>query len=49
MQRVENSTDIFRAYLRLDPFRGVQIYLYPSPDIQYPMQYLYPNTQIVYL
>jgi hypothetical protein len=31
--RDENGTDIFWPYSRPNPFRGVQIYLYPSPDI----------------
>ena len=41
----ENSTDIF------NPFRGVQIYPYPSLDIQHsiPYPYSYPNNQIAYL
>jgi hypothetical protein len=31
--RDENGTDIFRPYSRPNPFRGVLIRLYPSPDI----------------
>jgi hypothetical protein len=31
--RDENSTDIFRPYSRPNPFRGVLIRPYPSPDI----------------
>ena len=45
----ENSTDIFRPYSRPNPFRGDQICPYPSPGIQHPTPYPYPNTQIVYL
>jgi hypothetical protein len=29
----KNGTDIFRSYLRLNPFRRVLIYPYSSPDI----------------
>jgi hypothetical protein len=42
--RDENGTDIFRPYSRSNPFRGVQICPYPSPDIQHPIPYPYPNT-----
>jgi len=42
--RDENGTDIFRPYLRPNSFRGVQICPYPSPNIQHPIPYLYPNT-----
>ena len=45
----ENGTDIFRPYLRPNSFREVQICPYPSPDIQHPIPYPYPNTQIAYL
>jgi hypothetical protein len=31
--RDENGTDIFRPYSRPNPFRGVLIRPYPSPDI----------------
>jgi hypothetical protein len=47
--RGENGTNIFRPYSRPNPFRGIQICPYPSPDIQYLIPYPYPNTQIVYL
>ena len=47
--RGENGTDIFRPYSRSNPFRGVQICPYPSPDIQHPISYPYPNNQIAYL
>ena len=47
--RGENGTDIFRPYSRPNPFRGVQICPYPSPDIEHPIPYPYPNNQIVYL
>jgi hypothetical protein len=33
MVRDENGTDIFRSYSRPNPFRGVLIRPYPSPDI----------------
>ena len=49
MTRGENSTDIFRPYSRPNSFRAVQICLYPSPNIQYPIPYPYLNTQITYL
>ena len=49
MSRDENGTDIFRPYSSPNPFRGVQICLYPSPDIQHSILYPYPNTQITYL
>ena len=42
--RDEIGTDIFRPYLRPNSFRGVQICLYPSPNIQHPIPYPYPNT-----
>jgi len=45
----ENSTDIFRSYLKSNSFREVEICLYPSPDIQHLIPYPYPNTQIAYL
>ena len=45
--RDENGTDIFPPYSRPNPFKGVHICSYPSPDIQYPIPY--PNTQIAYL
>ena len=41
--------DIFRPYSRPNPFRGVQICPYPSPDSQHPIPYPYPNTKIAYL
>jgi cis-zeatin O-glucosyltransferase len=41
--RDENGTDIFRPYSRPNPFRVVQICPYPSPDIQHPIPYPYPN------
>ena len=44
--RDENGTDIFRSYSRPNPFRGVEICPYPSPDIQHPIPYPYPNTQL---
>ena len=47
--RDENGTDIFRPYSKPNPFRGVEICPYPSPDIQHPIPYPYPNTQIAYL
>ena len=47
--RDENGTDIFRPYLKPNLFRGVKICPYPSPDIQHPIPYPYPNTQIAYL
>jgi hypothetical protein len=47
--RDENGMDIFRPYSRLNPFRGVWICLYLSPDIQHLIPYPYLNTQIVYL
>ena len=47
--RDENGTDIFRSYLKPNPFRGVEICLYPSPDIQHLTPYPYPNSQIAYL
>jgi hypothetical protein len=47
--RDENGTDIFRPYSIPNSFRGVQICPYPSPDIQHPIPYPYPNTQITYL
>ena len=47
--RDENGTDIFRSYSRPNSFRGVLIHPYPSLDIQHPIPYLYPNTQIAYL
>ena len=47
--RDENGTDIFRPYSSPNPFRGVQICPYPSPDIQHPIPYPYPNNQIAYL
>ena len=53
MCRDENGADIFRPYSKPNPFRGVEICPYPSPDIQhpipYPYPYPYPNTQIAYL
>jgi hypothetical protein len=33
ISRDENGTDIFRPYSRPNPFRGVLIRPYPSPDI----------------
>jgi hypothetical protein len=45
----ENSTDIFQPYSRSNSFRKVQICAYPSPDIQHPILYPYPNIQIAYL
>jgi hypothetical protein len=33
VDRDENGTDIFRPYSRPNPFRGVLIRPYPSPDI----------------
>ena len=39
----------FWLYLRPNPFREVRICPYPSLDIQHPIPYLYPNTQITYL
>jgi hypothetical protein len=33
MSRDENDTDIFQPYSRSNPFRGVLIRPYPSPDI----------------
>ena len=45
----ENGTDIFRPYSKLNPFREVEICLYPSSNIQYPIPYPYSNTQIAYL
>ena len=47
--RDENGTDIFRPYSKPNPFKGVEICPYPSPDIQHPIPYPYPNTQIAYL
>ena len=47
--RDENFTDIFLPYSRPNPSRGVQICPYPSTDIQHPIPYPYPNTQITYL
>ena len=47
--RDENGTDIFRPYSKPNPFRGVEICPYSSPDIQHPIPYPYPNTQSVYL
>ena len=47
--RDENGMDIFRPYLKPNPFRGVEICPYPSLDIQHPIPYPYPNTQIAYL
>jgi hypothetical protein len=47
--RDENGTDSFRPYSRPNSFRRVQICPYPSPNIQYPIPYPYPNTQIIYL
>ena len=47
--RDENGTDIFQPYSKPNPFRGVEICPYPNPDIQHPIPYPYPNTQIVYL
>ena len=47
--RDENGKDIFRPYSKPNPFRGVEICPYPSPDIQHPIPYPYPNTQIAYL
>jgi hypothetical protein len=41
--------DIFRLNSRPNPFRGVQICPHPNPDIQHPIPYPYPNTQITYL
>ena len=49
MSRDENGTDIFRPYSKPNPFRGVEICPYPSLDIQHPIPYPYPNTQIAYL
>ena len=46
--RDENGMDIFRPYSKPNPFRGVEIYPYPIPDIQHPIPYPYPNTQITY-
>jgi len=43
-RRDENGTDIFRPYSRPNSFRGVQICPYPSPNIQHPIPYPYPNT-----
>ena len=47
--RDENGTDIFQPYSKPNPFRGVEICPYPSPDIQHSIPYPYPNTQIAYL
>ena len=47
--RDENGMDIFRPYSKPNPFRGVEICPYPSQDIQHPIPYPYPNTQIGYL
>ena len=47
--RDENGTDIFRPYSRPNPFKGAQICSYPSPNIQHPIPYPYPNIQIAYL
>ena len=47
--RDENGMDIFRPYSKLNPFRGVEICPYLSLDIQHPIPYPYPNTQIAYL
>ena len=47
--RDENGTDIFRSYSKPNPFIEVEICPYPSPDIQHPIPYPYPNTQIAYL
>ena len=41
--RDENGTNIFRPYSKPNPFRGVEIYPYPSPDIQHPIPYPYPE------
>ena len=49
VDRDENGMDIFRPYLKSNPFRGDEIYPNPSPDIQPPIPYPYPNTQIAYL
>ena len=49
VSRDENGTDIFRPYSKPNPFRGVEICPYPSSDIQHPISYPYPNTQIAYL
>jgi len=42
--RDENGTDIFRPYSTPNSFREVQICPYPSPNIQHPIPYPYPNT-----
>ena len=47
--RGENGNDIFQPYPRPNSFRAVQIYSYPSPNIQHSISYPYPNTQIAYL
>ena len=47
--RDENGTDIFRPYSKPNPFKGVQICSYLSPDIQHPILYPYPNPKIAYL
>jgi hypothetical protein len=39
----KNGTDIFRPYSRPNPFRGVQICLYSSPDIQHLIPYPNPT------
>jgi hypothetical protein len=44
-----NGTHIFWPYSTLNSFIKVQICLYWSPDIQHPIPYLYPNSQIAYL
>ena len=38
-----------RPSVRPNPFRGVQVSPYPSPDIQHLIPYPYPNTEIVFL